>query len=422
MSYFYTIFLTSTLSLICPSHSFLRVSDRIVHVNLFSGSYSPEPTKYFNGPLLTVRHPETNSIVYLVGVSHGSEASASLVSDILAEKRPSAVVLELCEDRFITLSSYAKIRPREDLRLIAAFDNVQKEMTEKIKKYDSKNPFQKSVAVLRFAKEQGPVTGVFVMFGLLVGAMQKLISSSNDDEFTTAIRVANELKIPVRLGDAPQNDTLKSIKNIVSVDTINPSIAIMGALSLAFSAFGLFPGISNMKLNAQQRPPSDILEKSQWVNIPAAYFQSSLLARSLRPVAYLAAALMLIEQLPFMSSSVDAATTTDTLPFPAISWLSTAIDPTVIPYFSSIAVAPVKAYELFERYGNALSLLFLIRMTKIIGTDRDAIIADKVAKACKEFPGQEIVVVIGMLHCNGVARWLMSGVPPLDEPTSALAE
>ena len=27
--------------------------------------------------------------------------------------------------------------------------------------------------------------------------------------------------------------------------------------------------------------------------------------------------------------------------------------------------------------------------------------------------GQDIVVVIGMLHCNGVARWLLSGVDPM---------
>jgi len=341
--------------------------------------------------MLTIRHPETKSLVHLVGVSHGSEASANLVSEILSEKRPSAVVLELCEDRFITLSSYAKIRPRGDKHLEAAFDNIQKEMETKIKKYDSKSPIQKSLAILRFAKEQGAVTGVFVMFGLLVGAMQKLISSSNDDEFTTAIRVADELNIPIRLGDAPQNDTLRNIKNIVSLDTINPPHVIAGALSLAFSAFGMFPRISNAKLNEQQKPPSEVLEKSQWVNIPGAYVQSSLLARSLRPIAYLAAGLMVIEQLPIFSSTVDAATFTANVPLPEIPWLSTAVDNAHTPHFSSITFEPGKVYEILERLGNALSLLLLIRMTKIIGTDRDAIIADKVVSACKEFPVSNVI-------------------------------
>ena len=27
--------------------------------------------------------------------------------------------------------------------------------------------------------------------------------------------------------------------------------------------------------------------------------------------------------------------------------------------------------------------------------------------------GTDIVVVVGMLHCNGVARWLLSGEDPL---------
>jgi hypothetical protein len=27
--------------------------------------------------------------------------------------------------------------------------------------------------------------------------------------------------------------------------------------------------------------------------------------------------------------------------------------------------------------------------------------------------GTDVVVVIGMLHCNGVARWLLSGADPL---------
>lgn len=59
------------------------------------------------------------------------------------------------------------------------------------------------------------------------------------------------------------------------------------------------------------------------------------------------------------------------------------------------------------------SVLLLIRMAKLIGTDRDSIIASKVQQACLDYPGGNVVVVIGMLHCNGVGRWLMSGVDPL---------
>lgn len=40
---------------------------------------------------------------------------------------------------------------------------------------------------------------------------------------------AEKLDIPVRLGDAPQNDTLNSIKDIISVDVFNPVQIVQGA-------------------------------------------------------------------------------------------------------------------------------------------------------------------------------------------------
>ena len=43
---------------------------------------------------------------------------------------------------------------------------------------------------------------------------------------------AEKLDIPVILGDAPQNDTLRNIKSIVSVDIFNPKKIIEGTLFL----------------------------------------------------------------------------------------------------------------------------------------------------------------------------------------------
>ena len=61
---------------------------------------------------------------------------------------------------------------------------------------------------------------------------------------------------------------------------------------------------------------------------------------------------------------------------------------------------------------DALSFLLLVRLGKIIGTDRDKIIAANVRQTALASPNQELVVVVGMLHCNGVGRWLLSGVDP----------
>eukprot|EP01040_Poterioochromonas_malhamensis_P015615 gene15616-17507_t len=58
---------------------------------------------------------------------------------------------------------------------------------------------------------------------------------------------------------------------------------------------------------------------------------------------------------------------------------------------------------------NILSLLVMVRFAKLIGATRDLYIAKKVQEFCKEFPGAELVVVIGMLHVNGVGSWLAKG-------------
>lgn len=42
------------------------------------------------------------------------------------------------------------------------------------------------------------------------------------DEFVTSLMEAEKLNIPVILGDAPQNDTLNSLKDIVSFEIFNP--------------------------------------------------------------------------------------------------------------------------------------------------------------------------------------------------------
>ena len=53
-----------------------------------------------------------------------------------------------------------------------------------------------------------------------------------DDEFVTAMIEAEKYDIPVRLGDAPQNDTLRNIKGIASMEIFNPRKILEGSLFL----------------------------------------------------------------------------------------------------------------------------------------------------------------------------------------------
>ena len=58
---------------------------------------------------------------------------------------------------------------------------------------------------------------------------------------------------------------------------------------------------------------------------------------------------------------------------------------------------------------TALSLLFLVRVGKVIGAERDAHMAANIRRACRELPHRDLVVVVGMLHCNGIARRIARG-------------
>ena len=85
---------------------------------------------------------------------------------------------------------------------------------------------------------------IVLLLGIFVGAVQRLSrTAQSGDEFVTAMRMAEQANIPIVLGDAPQNDTLASIKKVFSPATIDPLEARQGAESLLFSAFGvLLPG------------------------------------------------------------------------------------------------------------------------------------------------------------------------------------
>ena len=115
-----------------------------------------------------------------------------------------------------------------------------------------------------FVKSQGVLLGLFVGMGVLVKELQSMfhseprlsyssedisskVDSNNilnipfpgEDEFVTAMRVAQAFEYPVRMSDAPQAETLKNIKRVASLEIINPQSVVEGAQSLAFSALGL---------------------------------------------------------------------------------------------------------------------------------------------------------------------------------------
>lgn len=134
-------------------------------------------------PVLVVQDPVSKANIYLVGVSHNSAASADLVSRTIREVKPSATVLELCEDRFVSISLEARIPPRFNQTLTNIYDTKRAQLDEVEAKYkeiegSANNAWRKFSSIVSFASSQGPIGGVFVFFGIVVGNLQKLARQS----------------------------------------------------------------------------------------------------------------------------------------------------------------------------------------------------------------------------------------------------
>ena len=156
--------------------------------------------------------------------------------------------------------------------------------------------------------------------------------------------------------------------------------------------------------------------------------QNAQLSRSLRPFIALTVLLTAAEHLPIFTQTVDASvyhayfpsfsqdlawisSAVHDLPATSISTVSAATSTATAATSTSAAAAAVVSAEavaeplslainftevlgFLQRVTDFLSVLMLIRMTKLIGADRDVIIADKVLAACREFPVREASVYL----------------------------
>lgn len=398
----------------------------------------------FNGPVLLLTEPITQTRVHLVGVAHGSVSSAALVDDVIASIRPANVVVELCQERFLSISLDARMRPRHNESWAAWYDDKLRVLEEQ-DAARARNVVGYSIArfisVTRFIGSQGLVAGLFVYLGLVVSSLQRLartgpgpreaqlmagnhnIASARGDEFVTAMRAAEEQGIEVSLGDAPQSDTLDSVKRVISPELFRPEEIIEGAQALWFSMLGVGPFHSFKRLGESMSRKQ--LDESEWLNIPLVYATNTRMLQGLMPLLLVAISTPLLslalneagepefqataQDIASASAPVSPAWATDllaSLPPVAHDFASSIVD------LLSVQQLPEAVEILFDTSADLFSILVLIRLARLIGTNRDAVIAAKIQQACSLYPQKDIVVVIGMLHANGVARWLMSGKDP----------
>ena len=162
---------------------------------------------------------------------------------------------------------------------------------------------------------------------------------------------------------------------------------------------GIFPKLSDPEICQKIKPT--ILDKSSWVNIPSAYFESSNMWKSVLPI-------LLLSIIPTLLTSIAIGDDTGSninsiIQTTSASASTTGLDNFGVASFYSSIIEPL------ENIIDLSSAFVLVRMARLIGADRDIIIANKIDEACRKYPkNTEFVVVIGMLHCNGVARRILS--------------
>ena len=352
--------------------------------------------------------------MHLVGVSHGSKASAELVQRTIRETSPAAVILELCEERYLSVSLEAQLRPRNatiasmydtivnQLRLAAERDN-----SNALPLFSAMTPFDQLMGALRFARAQGFVGGAFVLLSLLIRRIQRATRSSGDDEFVTAMREAEALRIPILLADASQNETLLSISRVISTEALNPVLFLHDLRSFGFSVLGIGAMSSNQAV--AKVVPAPVARRSKWVNI---YCDG--LGIFLLPPILVALFPYIADLLPFHTSSLDASSgealaDAAQLMQSSPSWPLTVESAGTIKAGSQIIHALINSAIVFI---DVAAWVLFMRMVKVTAEERDDLMARNIQRMCRKFPGKDVVVVIGMSHCNGIARWLMSGIEP----------
>ena len=186
-----------------------------------------DTTNRKTGCIVELIEPETNCTVRIIGVFHGSHSSAKDVMECITSSTD-VVVLELCSDRYrdlIVKKSFEALpmkRPSERGSIESDCDDeesgVRDTDTEFKQSEIASNPramswFEQYIRVVGDAIDrQGWRTGMVVaIFGLVNGFQEQILQLQPGLEFITASEIASNFSIPIVLADQDVTVTLQRI-------------------------------------------------------------------------------------------------------------------------------------------------------------------------------------------------------------------
>jgi pheromone shutdown protein TraB len=217
-------------------------------------------------------------------------------------------------------------------------------------------------------------------------------------EFITAMREAEKRNIPILMGDEEVEKIISSLKNVGNIKSFisNPFSIIETIKSMTFSITGNHQFVEFGK--------NDI-KNSQWLNILPAFLREKNLV---------------IDTLLLMSPSIIPVLIVSTIAtylienyesFPFSNYFMNSVDNDTTDYL----------YQLGDILANIFTFywaLVVVNIFRYVIVERDRIIAARIKNACEQISKEknndqdqdqtkDIVCVLGMLHCNGVAKYLL---------------
>ena len=322
------------------------------------------------GPVISLTLPKKKVRVHIVGCIHSSSTAVTNVKNVInsVASNPKAVVLELCSRRYKSL--------QDDKKMLESNQGDQINHEKEINNIDKVGFLVYCLSVLTYA--QRPL---------------KIVPGA---EFLAAMSEAERRNIPIEMGDEEVEKIIQNLKSVGNIKGFiaNPIDILKTIQTMAFSITGNYDFIS-MKNNKD-------FSKLQWLNILPAFFSDRNLVR---------------DTLILMSPSIIPLTFVTVIAnyimenyqsFPFSSFLTSSINP-----------SSDYLYQLADILTNIFTIYWGLVVTNIfryVIVERDRIIAMKISDICNKISKEnennnheisDVICVLGMLHSNGVVRYLL---------------
>jgi len=356
-------------------------------------------------PIVTLIDPHTNVTVIILGCLHGSPSSTVELENILTQNRPAALVLELCTTRYLNL---VKQRQSWNSNKIAPDIKQQKEYSLTIAGGNSRASIALGIASEFQNRLNGFEPGL--EFKRAIEYVDHVTSNSNNNNTTKFEECCD-----IILADREVSETLHRLEDL-------PTISMQSVLHLIkernpVELFDLQTAIwGDSKLRRSTTATTGTLPGNAQIDVGNVLFRNPRATQDL----------CLSTILPLMIISISVYTLMSYIKYSLLSLLLGSTSPNVTSIFEHAL--------LYTTSSLALLVLLALPLTKIMLTERDQHLARGIRNACqvvqrKRFPSgvssdethngnaPTIVVIVGLLHVNNVAKQLLLKPSAPQSPT-----